>query len=302
MYKGKDSCNGGSTIDDSTGKKFSFNFVDKRDSSSNVDSDSKNSEIENSDSYSGHTTKKLWGIYTSDHSIESKAREELILRYINYAANLHKFFIGKYLSNVNNTIVSIGDLNGAALLGLIEAIDNFDISKGVKFKTFAFYRIVGAMFDCLRQYQHVPRSVAKNRRELKPLIEAICHELGKIANSDDIIDFIRDSSNKILDRNFSVNVFNNCEIKDEMVIVNHSYCGEIDSDAIEEAVIGTLKNVDENDKMNYSTIIYSYYYLGLNTEMIALLLDCSEALVTKRKKEAIRILKCNISRDIFYYD
>src|SRR5215831_16572485 len=43
------------------------------------------------------------------------------------------------------------DLIGAAELGLVEAARNFDPSRGVLFKTFAYYRIRGAIYDALRR-------------------------------------------------------------------------------------------------------------------------------------------------------
>src|ERR1700732_1691603 len=43
------------------------------------------------------------------------------------------------------------DIIGAAELGLVEAAQNFDPSRGVLFKTFAYYRIRGAIYDALRK-------------------------------------------------------------------------------------------------------------------------------------------------------
>lgn len=47
--------------------------------------------------------------------------------------------------------VDRNDLIGAAELGLVEAARNFDPSRGVLFKTFAFYRIRGAVYDAMRR-------------------------------------------------------------------------------------------------------------------------------------------------------
>lgn len=62
------------------------------------------------------------------------------------------------------------DLESAAELGLVEAAQAFDPSRGVQFKTFAYYRIRGAVFDCLRkmgwfskaQYQQYRFEMAAN--------------------------------------------------------------------------------------------------------------------------------------------
>jgi hypothetical protein len=54
---------------------------------------------------------------------------------------------------------SYDDLISQAIIGLIEAIDRFDPSRGVKFNTFAYYRIRGAVMDMLRDLDWVPRSL-----------------------------------------------------------------------------------------------------------------------------------------------
>ena len=51
-----------------------------------------------------------------------------------------------------------GDIEGAAELGLVEAAGSFDPSRGVLFKTFAYYRIRGAIYDGLRKMGWFPKA------------------------------------------------------------------------------------------------------------------------------------------------
>ena len=53
--------------------------------------------------------------------------------------------------------VQVGDLVGAGVFGLLNAIDRFDPARGFKFLTFARARIKGAMLDWLRKVDPVPR-------------------------------------------------------------------------------------------------------------------------------------------------
>jgi RNA polymerase sigma factor for flagellar operon FliA len=50
------------------------------------------------------------------------------------------------------------ELEGAADLGLVEAANAFDPSRGVQFKTFAYYRIRGAVYDCIRKVTWLSKS------------------------------------------------------------------------------------------------------------------------------------------------
>jgi len=57
------------------------------------------------------------------------------------------------------------DIIGAAELGLVEAANNFDPSRGVLFKTFAYYRIRGAIYDSLRKMGWFAKDAARLRFE-----------------------------------------------------------------------------------------------------------------------------------------
>ena len=73
--------------------------------------------------------------------------------------------------------IDIGDLIQDGVLGLIDAAQRFDESRGIKFETFAERRVRGAMIDALRK-DAWPRGVRRQRRELDAAREALRRELG----------------------------------------------------------------------------------------------------------------------------
>ncbi len=73
--------------------------------------------------------------------------------------------------------IDIGDLVQDGMLGLIDAANRFDESRGIKFETFAERRVRGAMIDALRR-EAWPRGVRRQRRELEAAREALRRELG----------------------------------------------------------------------------------------------------------------------------
>ena len=75
--------------------------------------------------------------------------------------------------------VQLEDLLQAGMLGLLEARNNFDASKGASFETFAGIRIRGAMIDEIRRGDWVPRSVHKNSRAIAGAIKEIEQKTGK---------------------------------------------------------------------------------------------------------------------------
>ena len=74
--------------------------------------------------------------------------------------------------------VEVDELVSAGTLGLLEALRNFDATRGLAFSTFAAPRIRGAMLDELRRQDHVPRSVRRRARDVRAATDALAHELG----------------------------------------------------------------------------------------------------------------------------
>jgi RNA polymerase sigma factor for flagellar operon FliA len=95
-------------------------------------------------------------------SRDPMARDRLIVHY----SPLVKFVAGRVGAGLPNS-VDPGDLVSAGVFGLIDAVERFDVSRGVKFETFAVPRIRGAVFDGLRSLDWVPRSVRSRAREVE---------------------------------------------------------------------------------------------------------------------------------------
>jgi len=79
-------------------------------------------------------------------NFEEENRDELIERYLPYVRSIAQTIISKLPAQID-----INDLIGYGRIGLIEAVERFDRTRGVSFKTFAYYRIKGAIYDGLRQ-------------------------------------------------------------------------------------------------------------------------------------------------------
>ncbi len=86
-------------------------------------------------------------------SVAATQKEILIKKNITY--------VQKLASNISKTIapwVDKEDLVAYGHLGLVQAAERFDPAKGISFKTFAYYRIRGAIFDGLREFGWLNRN------------------------------------------------------------------------------------------------------------------------------------------------
>src|SRR5205807_1029928 len=102
----------------------------------------------------------LWRRYKTD--ADERARERLVVAY----APLVKYVAGRMGSGLPGHVEE-ADLISYGLTGLISAIERFDLSREIKFETYAITRIRGAIIDELRNLDWVPRSVRARAREIE---------------------------------------------------------------------------------------------------------------------------------------
>ena len=91
------------------------------------------------------------------------------MRLIVHYCELVKFIAGRLYIKYNKN-VEYDDIMGCGILGLIDAIEKFDLSKNIKFETYAGIRIKGAIIDELRSLDWVPRSIRKKYSDVEKAI------------------------------------------------------------------------------------------------------------------------------------
>lgn len=108
-------------------------------------------------------------------------REQLILEHLPQIK-----YIAQRISTKLPSHVELNDLVGAGVLGLLDAIDKFDPSRGVKFKTYAELRIKGAILDSLRNLDWAPRSLRKKSKDLEKVYKDLEQRLGRPASDKEV--------------------------------------------------------------------------------------------------------------------
>ncbi|MEX0912892.1 MAG: sigma-70 family RNA polymerase sigma factor, partial [Gemmatimonadota bacterium] len=86
--------------------------------------------------------------------------------------------MARQLSKTLAADVDFDELVSCGVIGLMNALDTFDPSRGLAFSTFAAPRIRGAILDELRRQDHVPRSIRKKSRDIGGAREALTRTLG----------------------------------------------------------------------------------------------------------------------------
>ncbi len=113
----------------------------------------------------------LWQAFTAD---DPTAREQLLAEHISLVHHVSRQIHRRVSSDIE-----LDELISAGTMGLIEALDRFDPSRGLAFSTFAVPRVRGAILDELRRIDHVPSSMRRRTRTLSSAREALRHRLGR---------------------------------------------------------------------------------------------------------------------------
>ena len=82
--------------------------------------------------------------------------------------------------------IEVDDLISVGVLGLIDAIDKYDSTRGAKFKTYAEFRVRGAILDELRSMDWVPRSVRQKSTAMDGVVQKLQNKLGRPPEDDEI--------------------------------------------------------------------------------------------------------------------
>src|SRR5882672_1460407 len=121
----------------------------------------------------------LWRRYKASGDVQ--ARERLVVAY----SPLVKYVSGRMASGLP-AHVEEADLISYGLVGLISAIERFDLSREIKFETYAITRIKGSIIDELRSLDWVPRSVRARAREIERANSKLEHQLQRAPSDEEM--------------------------------------------------------------------------------------------------------------------
>lgn len=117
------------------------------------------------------TAQDLWKRYQKQ--ADTSTENELVERYLPLVISI----LGR-LSMTLPEHVSHDDLRSAGLIGLLQALRNFDPASGASFETYARVRVRGAMLDELRRMDWVPRTIHEKARKIQKMLVELEQKLG----------------------------------------------------------------------------------------------------------------------------
>ncbi|MHB1412440.1 MAG: RNA polymerase sigma factor WhiG [Thermoleophilia bacterium] len=240
---------------------------------------------------------ELWRRYKQ--GADPAARDRLILTY----APLVKYVAGRMGTNFPSHVEE-SDLISYGLLGLIGAIERFDLSRNIKFETYAITRIKGSILDELRSLDWVPRSVRSMARQIERSSAKLENKLHRAPSDEEMasdlgltMDEFRDALTRISSSTIValeelwtisstgtesvalIDTIEDRQSKDPAAVV--------DVNDVKERLAGAISNLPEREKI----VIALYYYEGLTLREIGDVLGVTESRVSQLHTKAILRLK-----------
>lgn len=244
-------------------------------------------------------TVALWVLYKDTG--DPAAREKLILNY----SPLVKYVAGRLSSNLPQT-VETADLISYGIFGLIDAIEKYDLERGIKFETYAIARIKGAIIDELRAMDWVPRSVRARAREIENAYIVLENRLKRVPSDEEVADEMGvtlKELNDILaklsytsvvsfeelwtggDRDDRQNVVGT--IEDETA---EDPVSMFESSEIREILAQAIEKLPERERL----VIALYYYEGLTLKEIGEVLGVTESRVSQLHTKSVLRLRARL--------
>lgn len=195
--------------------------------------------------------------------------------------------------------VQVDDLIQAGMIGLIEAAQKYDMSRGASFETYAGIRIRGAIVDEMRRGDWVPRSVHRNSRRISQAIAAVEARKGRDATDAEVADELGLS----LDEYFEMLQESNCarlfsyeetfgDEDSNIDASDHSsaFASPLEGmqrDGLKKALVDAIRQLPEREQM----VLSLYYDQELNLKEIGLVLGVSESRVSQLHSQAAARLR-----------
>ena len=233
--------------------------------------------------------------------ITTENREEVIIQYspmIKYVANRIAMRLPPH--------IEVDDLISVGVLGLMDAITKYDSSRGAKFKTYAEFRVRGAILDELRSMDWVPRSIRQKASKVDKVVQGLQAKLRRTPEDEEVaqeMGLSLDQFHETLNETKSIPIFSledlgiAKESGDQQSLLD-CLAGKADADPqtqirlveLKEIIAKAIDALPEKERLMVSL----YYYEELTMKEIGAVLDITESRVSQIHSKAVYRLRTKL--------
>jgi len=234
--------------------------------------------------------------------IPSNLKEQIVLEH----TPLIRYIVNRIAVRLPSHI-DLDDLHNTGVIGLMDAIEKYDPDKNCKFKTYAEFRIKGAILDQLRSLDWVPRSVRQKSRKLERAYGEVEQRLGRSATEDEVADSLGlqiEKFHELLNQVRGISLVNLEEIRGagqdgdrtgsfadivEDVHAENPFA-TFKLHEMKQLVADTIATLPEKERL----VISLYYYEDLNMKEIGNILGITESRVCQIHTKSVLRLRSKL--------
>ncbi len=199
--------------------------------------------------------------------------------------------------------VQVEDLIQAGMVGLLEAVQKYDMSRGASFETYAGIRIRGAIVDEMRRGDWAPRSVHRNARRVAEAVALVEARTGRYARDAEVaqaLEMTLEEYHEVIKDSASTRLFSYEEAyEDDEGRLDHSSTSmamagpseRVHRDALQQALTQAVERLPEREKL----VLSLYYEQEMNLKEIGQILGVSESRVSQIHSQAALRLKARLA-------
>jgi RNA polymerase sigma factor for flagellar operon FliA len=233
-------------------------------------------------------------------------KEQLVEKYIplvKYIAS--RVIIGK------SRYVEYDDLVGYGMIGLMDAINKFDESRGMQFSTYSSIRIKGAMIDEIRRNSPISKGAIDKLNKYNDAIEKLQMQLLRDPSTEEVAKALDITSSDVFDIESYINYIAVVSLED--ILFSDDDEMRLKETIIDKKSPSPEKSLEEKEELAYlskaieslneknKTILSLYYYEGFTLKEIGKVLEVSESRVCQLHSRAISHLRKAL-KDLKYSD
>lgn len=242
----------------------------------------------------------LWARFKKKSDLQ--ARDELIKAY----AHLARYAVDR-MNLRPSGVMSRDDLIGHAVVGLIDAVDRFDLNREVKFETYAMTRIKGSVLDALKSLDWMPRSIRNSEMELKRTMARLESELGCPPSDEQVAEAMGITVDKLNGLLASVGQSAMMSL-DELMLRGDDCDGGCNIGAAPDDAFNPMASVELEERTKIlakaigelpereKLVVSLYYKEGLTLKEIALVIGVTEGRVCQLHSKAVMRLNGKLAR------
>ncbi len=220
---------------------------------------------------------------------------------------LVKYVVDKIASGLPKSIER-DDLINTAMIGLFDALEKYDESRGTKFETYAIWRIKGAVLDELRSMDWASRTTRRKARMIEQVAQRLDQKLGRAATEQEMADemgitlheFLRlleevrgtvllslDQAMQVDDDHDLAGLADVIEDKSALNMLE-----ELEDEEYRDTLLELINLLSEQERL----VVALYYYEEMTLKEIGMALRISESRVSQIHTKAILRLKGRLHR------